>query len=127
MAGALCLAILASSLKTTRALPRATPATGVNAALPSQASLNRAILGALPQASQTNAQTAVSFREAPLPFYATGKDPAPLSPGLYKTEPYFMLVRVPEPLDEGMLIKAPSAAQFAMRTLEPRLRFQQLK
>jgi hypothetical protein len=127
LVGALCFAISAFNSKPARSLSRATSATGTNTALSSQAGLNRAIFAALPQTGRSNAQTVPSFRELPSPLSADEKNSAPLAPGLYKTEPYFLLVKVPKPLDEGMLIKAPSAAQFAMRTFEPPLRFEPVK
>jgi hypothetical protein len=81
----------------------------------------------LPCAAQSNAQTEAISRGLPLPNPADEKDPAPLAPGLYKTKPYTMLVIVTEPLDQGMLIKAPPAQQFAMRTFEPPLHFERVK
>jgi hypothetical protein len=125
--GGLYFAISTHYFKPARALPRATSATATNTAFSRRAGLNHAIFNALPEAVPSNAQTVVDFRELPPPGFADKKDSAPLAPGLYKTEPYSLLVRVPKPLDEGMLIKAPSTIQFAMRTFEPPLRFEQVK
>ena len=127
VAGALYFAISASNSKPARAFSRATLATATNTALSRPVGLNRAISNVLPQAGRSNAQTVVIFRELPSPGFPDEKGSAPLAPGLYKTEPYSMLVRVPQPLDEGMLIKAPATMRFAMRTFEPPLRFEQVK